>query len=292
MRIDLRGKPASELSPGELAGVLPRAELDVDAALAAVRPIIEDVRRRGADAVREHTAHFDGVDLATSRVPRSALAAALAGLDPAVRAALEECARRARLVHEAQVPPDSVTTVAPGSTVTERYVPVRRAGVYAPGGLVTYPSSVVMNVIPAQVAGVDEIAVVSPPQADQGGLPAAAVLAACELLGITEVHAAGGAQAMAMLAYGTADCAAVDVISGPGNVYVAAASTGVTRSASAGSVVISRQPARGSCSAWATRSATRKAGSAVSSAMMAISVGPASASTATWPLSRRLAAAT
>src|ERR1700679_1541261 len=112
---------------------------------------------------------------------------------------------------------------APGSTVTERYVPVRRAGVYAPGGLVTYPSSVVMNVIPAQVAGVQEIAVVSPPQADQGGLPAAAVLAACELLGITEVHAAGGAQAMAMLAYGTADCAPVDVISGPGNVYVAAA---------------------------------------------------------------------
>src|SRR6202046_2406760 len=223
MRIDLRGKPASQLSPGELAGVLPRAELDVDAALAAVRPICEDVRRRGADAVREHTAHFDGVDLAASRVPRSALAGALAELDPAVRAALEEPARRVRLVHEAQVPPDSLTTVAPGSTVTERYVPVRRAGVYAPGGLVTYPSSVVMNVIPAQVAGVQEIAVVSPPQADQGGLPAAAVLAACELLGITEVHAAGGAQAMAMLAYGTADCAPVDVITGPGNVYVTAA---------------------------------------------------------------------
>jgi histidinol dehydrogenase len=223
MRIDLRGKPASELSPAELAGALPRAQLDVDAALAAVRPICEDVRRRGADAVREHTSRFDRVDLATSRVPRQALAGALAALDPGLRAALEECARRARLVHEAQVPADSLTTVAPGSTVTERYVPVRRAGVYAPGGLVTYPSSVVMNVIPAQVAGVQEIAVVSPPQADQGGLPAAAVLAACELLGITEVHAAGGAQAMAMLAYGTADCAPVDVISGPGNVYVAAA---------------------------------------------------------------------
>jgi histidinol dehydrogenase len=223
MRIDLRGKPARELSPAELAGVLPRAELDVDAALGAVRPICEDVRRRGADAVRDHTARFDGVDLATSRVPRQAIADALASLDPAVRAALEECARRVRLVHEAQVPAESRTTVAPGSTVTERYLPVRRAGVYAPGGLVTYPSSVVMNVVPAQVAGVEEIAVVSPPQADQGGLPAAAVLAACELLGITEVHAAGGAQAMAMLAYGTADCAAVDVISGPGNVYVTAA---------------------------------------------------------------------
>src|SRR5580704_4389553 len=118
MRIDLRGKPASQLSPGELAGVLPRAELDVDAALAAVRPICEDVRRRGADAVRDHTARFDGVDLATSRVPREALTDALAALDPAGRAALEECARRARLVHEAQVPAESLTTVAPGSTVT------------------------------------------------------------------------------------------------------------------------------------------------------------------------------
>jgi histidinol dehydrogenase len=223
MRIDLRGKPASELTASELAGVLPRAPLDVDAALAAVRPICEDVRRRGADAVREHTAHFDGVDLATTRVPRAGLTAALAGLDPALRAALTEAARRARLVHEAQVPAESVTRVAPGSTVTERYVPVGRVGVYVPGGLVTYPSSVLMNVIPAQVAGVAEIAVVSPPQASEGGRPAAAVLAACELLGITEVHAAGGAQAIAMLAYGTADCARVDVITGPGNIYVVAA---------------------------------------------------------------------
>jgi histidinol dehydrogenase len=223
MRIDLRGKPASELRPADLAGVLPRAEYDVDAALAAVRPICEDVRRRGADAVRDHTAKFDGVDLPATRVPRAALAAALAGLDPSLRAALAECARRARLVHQAQLPPDSVTEVAPGSSVTERYVPVSRAGVYVPGGLVTYPSSVIMNVIPAQVAGVGEIAVASPPQAAEGGLPAAAVLAACELLGITEVHAVGGAQAIAMLAYGTADCVPADVITGPGNIYVAAA---------------------------------------------------------------------
>jgi histidinol dehydrogenase len=223
IRVDLRGKPASDLRPGELAGVLPRAELDVDAALAAVRPVCDDVRRRGAEAVREHTVRFDGADLATTRVPAAALASALAELDPAVRAALEEAARRARLVHRDQVPPDSVTTVAPGSTVTERYVPVSRAGVYVPGGLVAYPSSVVMNVVPAQAAGVGEIAVASPPQADRGGLPDPAVLAACALLGITEVHAAGGAQAIAMLGYGTADCAPVDVITGPGNVYVAAA---------------------------------------------------------------------
>ena len=126
-------------------------------------------------------------------------------------------------MHEAQRPGETVTTVAPGTAVTERYVPVARAGVYVPGGLVAYPSSVVMNVIPAQVAGVGEIAVASPPGTGPGGLPHPAVLAACALLGITEVHAVGGAQAIAMFAYGTADCAAADIVSGPGNVYVAAA---------------------------------------------------------------------
>ena len=183
----------------------------------------EDVRERGAAAVREYTVRFDGVDRPTTLVPRDVLAAALAALDPAVAAALRTAADRARRVHEDQLPAESVTQVADGSSVTERYVPVRRAGVYVPGGLVAYPSSVVMNVIPAQVAGVSQIAVASPPQAEFGGQPHPAVLAACELLGITEVHAVGGAQAIAMLGYGTADCAAVDTITGPGNVYVAAA---------------------------------------------------------------------
>jgi histidinol dehydrogenase len=222
-RIDLRGQPAAALSREKLAGVLPRATLDVAAAVAEVRPICEDVRQRGAAAVREHTARFDGVDLATTRVPAQALADALVALDPSVRAALAEAIRRARLVHEAQRPDDHVTTVAPGATVTERYVPVDRAGVYVPGGLVTYPSSVVMNIVPAQVAGVTQIAVASPPQAAHGGLPAPAVLAACTLLGIEEVHAAGGAQAIAMFAYGTDGCAPADIVTGPGNVYVAAA---------------------------------------------------------------------
>jgi histidinol dehydrogenase len=220
-RIDLRGQAGTDLSRAKLAGVLPRAELDVEAAVAAVRPVCDDVRARGAAAVREHTARFDGVDLPTTRVPAGAMAAALAALDPAVRAALEEAIRRVRLVHEAQLPAEHTTSVRPGATVTERYVPVSRAGVYVPGGLVTYPSSVVMNVVPAQVAGVAEIAVASPPQAD--GLPGPAVLAACALLGVAEVHAAGGAQAIAMFAYGTEDCAPADVVTGPGNVYVAAA---------------------------------------------------------------------
>jgi histidinol dehydrogenase len=222
-RIDLRERRVAQLGARQLAELLPRAELDVEAAVAAVRPICDDVRGRGAEAVRAYTARFDGVDLPTTIVPRSALADALAALDPAVGGALKEAARRARLVHEAQVPQDSVTYVGEGSSVTERYVPVARAGVYVPGGLVAYPSSVVMNVIPAQAAGVGEIVVASPPQQDNGGLPHPAVLAACELLGITEVHAVGGAQAIAMLGFGTADCPAADVVTGPGNVYVAAA---------------------------------------------------------------------
>src|SRR5580700_2763772 len=222
-RVDLRGEAAASLRRPWLDGVLPRARVDVESALEAVRPVCEDVRQRGAAAVRDQTRRFDGVDLASTRVGEQALADALAGLDPRVRAALSEAARRARLVHEAQRPSDPVTKVADGATVTERYVPVSRAGVYVPGGLVAYPSSVVMNVIPAQVAGVGEIAVASPPQAGRDGLPHPAVLAACALLGVTEVHAAGGAQAIAMLGYGTEDCAPVDIISGPGNVYVAAA---------------------------------------------------------------------
>ena len=222
-RVDLRGEAASGLGRRRLDGVLPRARLDVEAALGAVRPVCEDVRQRGAAAVREQTRRFDGVDLASTRVPPEMLAGALDGLPAPVRAALQEAARRARVVHEAQLPPDSVTTLGGGATVTERYVPVSRAGVYVPGGLVAYPSSVVMNVVPAQVAGVAEIAVASPPRRENHGLPHPAVLGACALLGVTEVHAAGGAQAIAMLGYGTEDCAPADTITGPGNVYVAAA---------------------------------------------------------------------
>src|SRR5579875_348027 len=197
--------------------------MDVAAAVATVAPVCEQVRTRGAAAVRELTRRLDGVDLATTRVPQQRLDGALASLDPGVREALQEAARRARLVHEAQVPAETTTRLGEGAAVTERYLPVGRAGVYVPGGLVAYPSSVLMNVIPAQVAGVGEIAVASPPRPENGGLPHPAVLAACALLGVTEVHAAGGAQAIAMLGYGTEDCAAADTVTGPGNVYVAAA---------------------------------------------------------------------
>jgi histidinol dehydrogenase len=220
-RIDLRGRSAADLTRAALQGVLPRATLDVDKAVDLVKPICEDVRHRGAEAVREYTRRFDGTDRQSTVVGQEELTAALSALDPRVRAALEEAIRRARIVHEAQVPAPVTTRPADGLVVTTKFIPVERAGVYVPGGLVAYPSSVVMNVVPAQAAGVRGIAVTSPPQAD--GNPHPVILAACALLGITEVHAAGGAQALAMFAYGTSACAPVDVITGPGNVYVAAA---------------------------------------------------------------------
>jgi histidinol dehydrogenase len=215
-RLDLRGRRDSDPRP-----LLPRARLDVAAAVEQVRPVVQAVRDRGVDAVREATERFDGITLSDLRVPPSALQRALDELDPAVRAALEEAADRLRLVCRAQLREDVTVQVADGATVTERWVAVGRVGLYVPGGLVAYPSSVVMNVVPAQVAGVASLAVASPPKED--GLPHPAVLAACALLGVDEVYAVGGAQAIAMLAYGVSGCPAVDVITGPGNVFVAAA---------------------------------------------------------------------
>jgi histidinol dehydrogenase len=217
-RIDLRGS-----LPGDLRSVLPRAELDVEAALDKVRPICEDVRHRGSAAVREHTGRLDGVELERVRVPVEVVHRALADLDPAVRDALEESIRRARAVHRAQRRTDVTTQVVPGGTVTERWIPVGRVGLYVPGGRAVYPSSVVMNVVPAQEAGVGSLAVTSPAQKDFGGLPHPSILAACALLGVDEVYAAGGAQAIAMFAYGTDECPRADLVTGPGNVYVAAA---------------------------------------------------------------------
>jgi histidinol dehydrogenase len=216
-RIDLRGQG------GDLRAVLPRAPMDVDAAMVTVRPLCEAVRERGEEAVHELSERFDGVRPPSLRVPPEALQAALAGLDGQVRVALEESIRRARLVHEAQRRTDVTTQVVPGGTVTERWVPVARVGLYVPGGSAVYPSSVVMNVVPAQVAGVGSLAVSSPPQRDNGGLPNPTILAACALLGVDEVYAAGGAQAIAMFAYGAGPCAPVDLVTGPGNIYVVAA---------------------------------------------------------------------
>ncbi|MBD8060655.1 histidinol dehydrogenase [Cellulomonas sp. JH27-2] len=228
-RIDLRGRA---LSRRELLAELPRAEVDVEHAGTVVAPIIDDVRARGAAALRDLAERFDGVRPAALRVPADAIADAVRVLAPDVRAALEETIRRVRQVHGAQVPADFTVQVAPGAQVRQRWVPVRRVGLYVPGGLAVYPSSVIMNVVAAQAAGVGSLAVASPPQKDADGLPDAVVLATCALLGVDEVYAVGGAQAVAMFAYGAAGseaadgetlCEPVDVVTGPGNVYVAAA---------------------------------------------------------------------
>ena len=222
-RIDLR---RSSRDPRDL---LPRARLDVSRAVETIRPVVESVREHGFAAIREATARFDGVVLDDVRVPADAIAAATAALEPDVRAALQETIRRTRLVHADQRRTEVTTRVVAGGTVTERWVPVGRVGLYVPGGLAMYPSTVVMNVVPAQLAGVDALVVASPPQKDNDGLPDARVLAACGLLGVDEVYAVGGAQAIAMLGYGattSADgrrCEPVDMVTGPGNIWVTAA---------------------------------------------------------------------
>ncbi len=228
-RIDLRG---ADLSAARLRTALPRGGVDVDTVVPKVRPIVDDIAERGATAALEYGASFDGVRPETVRVPAAKLQAALAELDPAVRAALEVAIERTRVVHADQRRTDTTTTLAPGATVTERWVPVERVGLYVPGGNAVYPSSVVMNVVPAQTAGVDSLVIASPPQAHlQGpfqGLPHPTILAAAALLGVQDVWAVGGAQAIALLAYGGTDTdgaelAPVDMITGPGNIYVTAA---------------------------------------------------------------------
>ncbi|MGK8490668.1 histidinol dehydrogenase [Nocardia asiatica] len=224
-RVDLRGRTPSV---AELRAALPRGGVDVDSVLHQVRPVVEAIRDQGVSAALEFSERFDGVIPATVRVPAAELEAALERLDPAVRAALEESIARARKVHADQRRTDKTTEVVPGGTVTERWVPVERVGLYVPGGNAVYPSSVVMNVVPAQTAGVGSLVVASPPQARFGGLPHPTILAAAQLLGVDEVWAVGGAQGVALLSYGGVDTDGaqlepVDLITGPGNIYVTAA---------------------------------------------------------------------
>jgi histidinol dehydrogenase len=224
-RVDLRGRTPTT---AQLRTALPRGGVDVDSVLHQVRPVVEAVRDRGAAAALEFGAKFDGVTPDSVRVPAQRLAAALDELDPAVRAALEVAIDRTRTVHADQRRTDTTTEVVPGGTVTERWVPVERVGLYVPGGNAVYPSSVVMNVVPAQAAGVESLVVASPPQQQFGGLPHPTILAAARLLGVEEVWAVGGAQAVALLSYGGtdtdgADLLPVDLITGPGNIYVTAA---------------------------------------------------------------------
>ena len=225
-RIDLSGEVADQ-SARALRGLLPRAAFDVNAALRRIQPLLDDIADRGKPAVVETVERFDGVHLEHLRVPVSAIEAAADGLDEDLRRAYTTAVDRVRAAHRAQRLPDVVTEVAPGGVVTERYVPVGRVGLYAPGGLAVLASSVIMNTVPAQIAGVDSIALASPAQKSNAGLPDAGILAVAGLLGIDEVYAVGGPAAVGMFAYGTDECEPVDMITGPGNIYVTAAKRAV-----------------------------------------------------------------
>jgi histidinol dehydrogenase len=219
--LDLRGRA---LTKAEINREIPRARLDVETAMVAIAPILERVKNGSEETLRELAQEYDGVKPANIRVPQAALDQALAELDPAIRTALELSISRIRKVHEDQVRSVKSVQVVEGGTVTEKWIPVDRVGLYVPGGRAVYPSSVMMNVVPAQIAKVPSIAVASPPQSEFNGLPHPTILATCALLGITEVYAVGGAQAVALFAYGIDDfCEKCDLVTGPGNIYVAAA---------------------------------------------------------------------
>ena len=219
--VDLRGK---SLDKAGYQAELPRAKLDVAQAMTLIEPILRRVQNGTEADLIALAQEFDGVTPPSIRVPQLALDAALAQLDPAIRKALEVSAERIRRVHNDQVRTETRTTVVDGGVVTEKWIPVDRVGLYVPGGRAVYPSSVLMNVIPAQIAKVQSIAVASPPQKEFGGLPHPTILATCALLGITEVYAVGGAQAIALFGYGMKGVAQkCDLVTGPGNIYVAAA---------------------------------------------------------------------
>ena len=219
--VDLRGCALTKMA---YQSELPRAVLDVNEAMKLIEPILLRVKYGTETDLIELAQEFDGVRPSSIRVPAAALKSALSNLDPEIKTALELSIERIRKVHSAQVRRESTTEVVDGGIVTEKWIPVDRVGLYVPGGRAVYPSSVMMNVIPAQIAKVASIAIASPPQKEFGGLPHPTILATCALLGITEVYAVGGAQAIALFAYGMDGLIEkCDLVTGPGNIYVAAA---------------------------------------------------------------------
>ncbi len=220
--IDLRG---TAHSPAELSRLMPRARVDVSSAAKAAGELIGDVRERGSAALLDQAERLDGVRPAAIRVASAELEHAAERIPSAVRDALEEAIRRVRAVSAAQLPVPVSTGLGEGAIVQQRWQPIRRVGLYVPGGKAVYPSSVVMNVVPAQVAGVSSLALASPPQREFGGAVHPSILAAAALLGVDEVYAMGGAGAIGAFAYGVADLGLdpVDLVTGPGNVWVAAA---------------------------------------------------------------------
>ncbi|MEP6480426.1 MAG: histidinol dehydrogenase [Rhodoglobus sp.] len=220
--IDLR---EIQTTRAELARLVPRAITNVAAASAIASQLIADVRERGEIALFEQAERLDGVRPERIRIHADEVNSAVRGLNSEVRSALEEAISRVREATKAQVPMSTVTTIAPGAEVIQRWQPVHRVGLYVPGGKAALASSVVMNVVPAQVAGVSSVALASPAQKEFGGAVHPTILGAAGLLGIDEVYAMGGAGAIGALAYGVPglDLDPVEIITGPGNVYVAAA---------------------------------------------------------------------
>lgn len=220
--LDLRGLRPTR---AQFLGLIPRTELDVDTALDVASEIITAVRTDGSLALREQALRLDKVSDYEIRVPQTHIDEAVAGLSPELRSSLETAISRVRVGSQAQVPPAVSSEIASGAVITQRWQPVERVGLYVPGGKAVYPSSVIMNVVPAQVAGVSSIALASPPQAHFGGRVHPTILAAAGLLGVNEIYAMGGAGAIGAFAYGVEDLdlVPVNVVTGPGNVYVAAA---------------------------------------------------------------------
>jgi histidinol dehydrogenase len=223
--VDLRGRQLSKRGYQEL---LPRAPLDINSALSDIKPILDSVKNGDESTLLELSSRFDGIAPQSLRVPKAVMSSALTNLDPQLREIITESVRRVRIVHRDQQRGATTTRVVDGGEVQERWVPVDRVGLYVPGGRAVYPSSVVMNVVPAQIAGVPSIAVASPAQKENDGWPHPTILAACALLGVDEVYAMGGAQAIAAFAYGVKNgeneiLEPVDLVTGPGNIYVAAA---------------------------------------------------------------------
>lgn len=220
--LDLRG---SRLTRSDFLKVIPRNAVDVDVAAHTAQELITAVKTEGSAALRNQAQRLDRVTDYEIRVPLEHITDAVTSLSPELRESLETTINRVRLGSTAQVPAEVTTTIAPGATIVQRWQPVERVGLYVPGGKAVYPSSVIMNVVPAQVAGVTSIALASPPQAAFGGRIHPTILAAAGLLGISEVYAMGGAGAIGAFAYGVADLGLepVNVVTGPGNVYVAAA---------------------------------------------------------------------
>ncbi len=220
--IDLRGR---KLTTSQLRRIIPRGGVSVASVVGKVAPIVNDIQHRGAAAALKYCEQFDGIRPEAIRVPQQALDDAVKQLDPQIKEAIEVSIERVRKVHAEQKPASHTTSLGPDASVTEVFRPVERVGLYVPGGKAVYPSSVIMNTVPAQEAGASTLIVASPPQKEFGGLPHPTVLATCAILGVDEVWAVGGAQGIALLAYGDdeAELEPVDMVTGPGNIFVTAA---------------------------------------------------------------------